>query len=147
MKFQNPFYPLAILLCFLGPGCGIFFFSNDEPFATKEAERYYSLAYDFQLEGNLDTSLICFNIADKLSPDHPQILHARGLLIAKLHGGKAALKDLNRSIELTSDERKKQIRICNRALIHMDMGNMEAACRDWKNAGKYGKHYVEEYCE
>ncbi len=125
--------------------CRITYKSSDL-FQNKESEQFYKQAQSYQYKGKLDSALICFNKANKSAPNTAVILHARGLLKSSMKKYDDALIDLNRSIKLTTDQRQKEIRISNRALTYMEMGNMTEACNDWKNSGKWGKSYMEKYC-
>lgn len=114
---------------------------------NKEPEQFYKQARLYQYKGNLDSALICFDKANKSAPNNAIILHERGLLKSNMKKYDDALIDLNKSIELTTDQQQKEIRISNRALTYMEMGNMTEACNDWKNSGKWGKSYIKKYCK
>lgn len=130
----------------LAQSCRVTHKSSDL-FQNKESEQFYKQAQSYQFKGNLDSALICFDKADKSAPNTAVILHERGLLKSSMKMYDSALIDLNQSIELTTDQRQKEIRISNRALTYMKMGNMTEACNDSKNSGKWGKGYIEKYCK
>lgn len=114
--------------------CRITYKSSDL-FQNKESEQFYKDAQSYQRKGNLDSALICL---DNAAPNTAVILHERGLLKSYMKKYDDALIDLNKSIELTTDQRHREIRVSNRALTYMKMGNMTEACNDWKNSGKWG---------
>ena len=119
---------------------------TSELFYNKESELYFRQAQDYENKGLLDSALVYFDKADQSAPNTAIILHERGIL--KSHMGKYedALVDLDKSIELTTDQRHKEARFCNRALIYMEMGEMAEACNDWGKSGKLGKNYMKKYC-
>jgi tetratricopeptide (TPR) repeat protein len=122
-------------------------YKSSDLFQNKDSEQFYKQAQSYQYKGNLDSALICFDKADKSAPNTAVILHERGLLKSSMKKYDDAFIDLNKSIEFTTDQRQKEIRISNRALTYMEMGNMTEACKDWKNSGKWGKSYIEKYCK
>lgn len=126
--------------------CRITYKSSDL-FQNNESEQFYKDAQSYQYKGNLDSALICLDQADKAAPNTAVILHERGLIKSNMKKYDDALIDLNKSIELTTDQRLREIRVSNRALTYMEMGNMTEACNDWKNSGKWGKSYIGEYCK
>lgn len=99
----------------------------------------------FEREGELDSALVYYDKADKSAPNTPVILHARGLLKAKKELYDAAIEDINKSIELTTDERDREVRINNRALTFMEIGDMDRACVDWEMINNTS--YIEKYCK
>lgn len=141
----NKIIPLLIVSAAL-LGCGTTYQSSDL-FQNIESEQFFKTAQNFQIKGNFDSALFYYDKADKSAPNTAVILHERGLLKSNRKMYDDALIDLNQSIELTSDPQQKEIRISNRALTYFEMGNQSEACNDWKNAGKWGKSYVKEYCQ
>jgi tetratricopeptide (TPR) repeat protein len=139
----NPFFILTILII-SGSACRSY--KSPDLFVNKESERIFLIAQDLELKGKLDSAIIYFNMADAAAPNTAIILHERGLLKSHMQNHEEALKDLNRSIELTTDAELKQIRINNRGLTFLEMGKMAEACNDFKNAGKFGKERVSKYC-
>lgn len=137
---------LLLAVCTIVQSCWITY-QRFDTFPNKESKELYKQAQLYQSKGNLDSALICFNKADKSAPNTPLILHERGLLKSDMENFEDALVDIDKSIELTTKQRDREIRILNRALTYMEMGNMTAACNDWKNSGKWGKSYIEEYCK
>lgn len=144
MKLKKTILFLSILIVI--QSCDITYKSS-ELFQDKESEELFKQAQSYQNKGQLDSALVYFDKADSLAPNTALILHERGLLKSNIGKYDDALCDINKSIELTTDQRHKEIRISNRALIHMEMGNMTEACDDWRNSGKWGKSYIEKYCE
>jgi len=120
---------------------------SSDLFYNKESEELFKQAQAYQNKGKLDSALIYFDKADRTAPNTAIILHGRGLLKSNMRNYDEAILDLNKSIDLTTDLRKKEIRISNRALTYMEMGNMTEACNDWKKSGKWGKSYIKEYCK
>lgn len=85
--------------------------------------------------------------ADSIEPNNPIILHERGL--AKFNAKQdveGAFKDLAKSIYCTKSPQDKEVRYNNRGLCYMEIGDIEAACSDWKAAGRIGQHYTDTYC-
>ena len=126
--------------------CGVTYKSSDL-FQNKESEKFYIQAQGFRYNGQLDSALFYFDKADKSAPLTAIILHERGLLKSNMKKYNEALSDLNQSIELTKDQKQKEIRYANRALTYMEMGNMAEACKDWQNSGATGKSYIDKYCK
>jgi len=146
MKIKNRLiFTFLITLIFIG-GC-IMIHKSSDSFKNNESKSYYKLAQDYQFKGKLDSALIYYDKADQASADTPIILHERGLLKSSMKKYEEALVDLNKSIELTTDQKIKEVRISNRALTYLEMNRIEDACKDWKNSGKWGKCYVEKYCK
>jgi len=120
---------------------------GSELFKSKESGLLYNQAIIFQNNGELDSALLYLNKADIASPNTAIILHERGLVKYMLEKYDEAIVDVNKSIELTTNQKGKEIRISNRALIYMKMGKMKEACNDWKHSGKRGKSYIKKYCK
>ena len=85
-------------------------------------------------------------LINQSAPNTAIILHERDLLKSHVEKYEDALVDIDKSIELTTDQRHKEIRFCNRALIYMKMGKMAEACNDCGKSGKFGKSYIKKYC-
>ena len=115
-------------------------------FYNEESKSYFRQAHDYRYKGLLDSALVYFDKADQSAPNTAIILHERGLLKSNMEKYEDALVDLDKSIELTTDQRNKEIRFCNRALTYMKMGKMTEACNDWGKSGEFGKYYIEKYC-
>jgi tetratricopeptide (TPR) repeat protein len=122
-------------------------YKSSELFQNKESEELFKQAQAFQFKGQLDSAIVYFDKADNSAPYTALILHERGLLKSNMKKYDEALIDLDKSIELTTDQRQKEIRISNRALTYLEMGKMTEACNDWRNSGKWGKSYIEKYCK
>lgn len=137
---------LFLTVLFIIQGCRIIY-KNSELFTNQESEELYNQAKDYQFKGQLDSAIVYFDKADNSAPNTAIILHERGLLKSSMKKYDEALLDINKSIELTTDQNQKEIRILNRALTYLEMGNMTDACEDWKNSGKWGKSYIEKYCK
>lgn len=144
-KILNTWLLLLAVLTIV-QSCRITYKSSDL-FQNKESEQFYKDAQSYHRKGNLDSALIYLDKADKAAPNTAVILHERGLLKSNMKKYDDALIDLNKSIELTTDQRQREIRVSNRALTYMEMGNMTEACNDWKNSGKWGKSYIVKYCK
>ncbi len=116
---------------------------------NKEALKYLDLATEKQFSKtlDLDSVIICFNIADSISPNNALVLHERGLFKCNMGNYNEGIIDINKSIELTTDDKKKEIRYCNRGLVHMENKRLDLACKDWQFAGKKGKEYIVKYCK
>ena len=124
-------------------------YSQSESFKTKEAFSYYKQAeIEFNRgEKGFKKSLELYDKADKVEPNNPIILNARGEAKFKSQlDFEGAFEDLQRSIELSTDKKLLQVRYNNRALDFMDICDIESACEDWKKAGKYGANYLKKYC-
>jgi tetratricopeptide (TPR) repeat protein len=124
--------------CFLGQ-------KSSDLFKNKESENLFIKAQEHQIEGNLDSALFYFNKADKEAPNTPVILHERGLIKSNMKLYTEAISDINKSIELVTSEKKKEVWINNRALVYMDMGDMDNACKDWAEIGSTS--YLKKYCK
>lgn len=114
-------------------------------FKTKETEKTFEKAQEYEMNGELDKAISYYDKADQLSPENPIILHARGLAKSSIKKYESSIIDLNKSIELTEEKDLKEIRIGNRALTYMEMGNMEKACEDWKKCN--AMNYIKKYCK
>ena len=116
---------------------------------NKKAISYFQIAQKFEENGKLDSALMYFNKADSIAPNTPIILHERGLLKSSLELFKEAIKDIDKSIELTKDEKQKLVFTENRGLTYLDMGEKDKACADFKAIGNFGngKKYIEKYCK
>lgn len=137
---------LLISIAVLLQSCSIIR-KRSTPFGQEEALTFFRQAQACQIKGRLDSSLYYFNKADSCLPNHAIILHERGLLKSNMRLYKEALIDLDTSIALTNEVYHREVRISNRALVYMEMGDMNAACQDWKNCGKFGKSYLKQYCK
>lgn len=127
-------------------GCRVSYHSY-ELFQNATSEGLYRRAQAFQYNGQLDSALVYFDKADKAAPNTALILHERGLLKSNMTKYNEALIDLNKSIELTTDQELKESRISNRALTYLAMGKIKEACNDWSHSGKSGRGYMEKYCK
>jgi len=143
---MNKFYIFLIIQILLFNSCRVKHSSN-ELFNNEISTKYFQKAQDLIIANKRDSALIYFNKADSIAPNTAIILHERGLLKSHLTSFEDALVDINKSIELTTDEKQKQIRIANRGNIYMEMGNKDKACEDWHNAGKWGKSSIKKFCE
>jgi tetratricopeptide (TPR) repeat protein len=114
-------------------------------FKIKEAEKNFEKAQEHEMNGELDKAISHYDKAHQLSPENPMILHARGLVKSNMKKYESSIIDLNKSIELTEENDLKEIRIGNRALTYMQMGNMENACQDWKKCNAI--NYIKKYCK
>jgi tetratricopeptide (TPR) repeat protein len=143
---------LAGILIIIGFNSCSLIFGQDNPDAIKnqQALKLYSQAQEESAKGSagFKKAIELLNEADKIEPQNAMILHERGLIKIDAHldieGG---LKDLQRSIDFSKDEKGKQIRYLNRGLTYMDLDEMEKACEDWSKAGEEGKEYIKEYCK
>ena len=136
---------MIISVLFLLVGCRVRYKSSDL-FKNKDSELFYKKAQDLQIKGQLDSALVYFDKANQIAPNTAVILHERGLIKSNMKKYKEAIVDLSKSIELTTEQRQKEIRISNRGLTYMQMNMMVEACKDWEDSGKWGKIYLEEYC-
>ena len=136
----------------------IFGFSHDkkyyvfqkekEKLHNKEAKQLYKNAIQCQTVGDYKKSILLLNVADSIEPKNPIIIHERGL--AKFNSRidvKGAFIDLSNSIEYSIDEKRKIIRIKNRGLCYLDIGDTTSACQDWNKIGNEGEYYIKEYCK
>lgn len=125
-------------------GCKYLIIGSSEKFQNKEAEKLWRTSSHV----HIDTAIKYLNIADSIEPNNPIILHKRGLL--KSNAGyniDSVMTDLNRSIDLSSNEKARAIRLLNRGLVYLEAGDTISACRDWEAAGDYADSYTEEYCK
>jgi tetratricopeptide (TPR) repeat protein len=143
---KNIFLNIVLILVFLPV---LNSYSQSESFKTKEAFSFYKQA-EFELnrgEKGFRKSLELYDKADKVEPNNPIILYARGEAKFKSKlDFESAFEDLQRSIELSTDKKLLQIRYNNRALYFMYIYDIESACEDWKKAGQYGTNYLKKYC-
>jgi tetratricopeptide (TPR) repeat protein len=106
-------------------------------------------AQELEFKGPVDFELMIekLNKANQLEPNNPIILDA--LAHAKFDSKidpEGALNDFQQAITYSLDQSSLEIRYLNRGLSFMDMGNIEAACEDWKKAGDHGLSYLEQHC-
>jgi tetratricopeptide (TPR) repeat protein len=140
---------LTILTLFLlvGSQACLMRSKSSDLFYNESSELLFRKAQAFQYKGKLDSALYYYDKADATAPNTPIILHERGLLKSNMKNYEESLIDLNKSIDLTIDQRHKEIRISNRALTYFEMNKMKEACNDWHNSGKWGKGYIDKYCK
>ena len=148
-----------IILSIIISSCSILYMPSSTDCINKDAYHFYKLAYKQENKGSLDSALYYFNKADQADPDNPKILHARGLAKYKIsyvkrHDPKYfntninyedAITDLNKAIELeTNSKLLHKSYYPNRALVFLEMGEMDNACSDWKIADE--RYYLRKYC-
>lgn len=131
-------FVLKILLVILLLGCTYHRMDS-------EAKKMFDIAQNYESRGDLDQSLIYINKADSISPNDHMILHQRGLLKSNLQDYEGAIEDINRSIVFDKTKRGRESKISNRALVYLEMGEIDKACSDWKRIGSV--NYLERYCK
>jgi tetratricopeptide (TPR) repeat protein len=104
-------------------------------------------AQELQGKGDLNGALLEFNIADSIQPSFMSIIHNRGLVKFSLGDYAGAIDDMDRSIDLCVDKEQCETYHGNRALVHMQAGQMDLACADWNLAGSRGRSYLKEHCK
>lgn len=142
MKF-NLFIAAIILLL---TSC-ITHYKSSDLFSNKTSQELFKVAQDFQNKGQLDSALVWFNKADAAAPNTALIIHERGLLKSNMQKYDEGIADIKRSIELTTDERQRQVRRCNLGVTYAQMGKTKEACEEWRAVGKMGKSYIDQYCK
>ena len=120
-----------------------------EKVTNPEAQTLMKDAQELEYTGPVNFELIIekLNKANQLEPNNPIILDALGN--AKFDSKmdvEGALIDFQNAITFSLDQRSLEIRHLNRGINFMGMGDIEAACKEWTNAGKHGISYLEEHC-
>ncbi|MNJ84998.1 hypothetical protein D3C87_24620 [compost metagenome] len=120
-----------------------------EKVTNPEAQALMKDAQELEYIGPVNFELMIekLNKANQLEPNNPIILDALG--DAKFNSKidvEGALIDFQNAIAYSLDQRSLEIRHLNYGLNLMGMGNIEAACKEWTNAGERGLSYLEQHC-
>lgn len=121
-----------------------------EKISDPEASRLVKEAEELEYKGPVDFEKMIeiLNKANQLEPNNPIILDALGN--AKFNSKidvEGALIDFQNAIAYSQDQRALEFRHHNLGLSFMGMGDIEKACKEWKNAGQTGASYREQHCE
>lgn len=109
----------------------------------------YLIKYQEKVKINqLDSALFFVNKADSLSPDnHTVLLQRLKLNFHLIKNYNASLEDINKSLVIVGKHRRsRQSLLIWRGDVHKLLGNMDAACDDWKQGGREGKRIYRQEC-